>query len=228
VAVVPNVDGRIEACLPLTFGAQLRCWADLDQYLMTEVVPWIPLVGLTSGRVVSDRLARFSFDQAWGYPLPALDQIAVKAASNPGPIPQPSISVPSIPPGRYQVTITKADLYRFDPHYDPEGVDENTGTTTITLRPDGWFESWQRADHTLYHPINVGTYTGSGGTVTFDTVAFVDNAITTPPMRWTFDGKALHLKFLGCGNLNRLDPEAPHLCDDIRVFFEAHPWEKVG
>jgi peptide/nickel transport system substrate-binding protein len=107
VAVVPNVDGRIEACLPLTFGAQLRCWADLDQYLMTEVVPWIPLVGLTSGRVVSDRLARFSFDQAWGYPLPALDQIAVKAASNPGPIPQPSISVPSIPPGRYQVTITR-------------------------------------------------------------------------------------------------------------------------
>jgi peptide/nickel transport system substrate-binding protein len=228
VTSVPNVDGRIEACLPLTFGAQLRCWADLDQYLMTEVVPWVPLVSFVSGRVVSDRLATFSFDQAWGFPLPALDQIAVKPGSAPSPTSMPSLSVPPIPPGRYEVTITKEDLYRFDPHYDPEGVEENTGTVTITLRPDGWFESWQRADHPLYHPLNVGTYTGSGDTVTFDTIAFVDNAIATPPMRWTFDGQALHFTFLGCGNLNRLDPQNPHLCDDIKIVFEAHPWDKVG
>src|SRR5207247_9833177 len=93
VAVVPNVDGRIQACLPLTFGAQLRCWADLDQYLMTEVVPWIPLVGLISGRVVSDRLARFSFDQAWGFPLPALDQIALRSGSTLAPFPSRSLNL---------------------------------------------------------------------------------------------------------------------------------------
>jgi peptide/nickel transport system substrate-binding protein len=228
VTSVPNVDDRIEACLPLTFGAQLRCWAELDQYLMTEVVPWVPLVSLVSGRVVSDRLAQFSFDQAWGFPLPALDQIAVKPGSAPSPTPEPSLAVPPIPPGRYRVTITEADLRRFDPRIDPDGIDENTGTTTITLWPDGWFETWQRADHPIYHPINVGTFTGMGNTVTFTTVAFAGNALTTPPMRWTFDGQALHLTFLGCGNLNQLDPEAPHLCDDIRAFYEAHPWEKVG
>src|SRR5881227_2134860 len=86
VTSVPNVDDRIAACLPLTFGAQLRCWADLDEYLMTQVVPWVPLVGFTSGRVVSARLAMFSFDQAWGYPLPALDQIA----TGPSPAPSPA------------------------------------------------------------------------------------------------------------------------------------------
>jgi hypothetical protein len=186
------------------------------------------LVSFVSGRVVSDRLARFSFDQAWGFPLPALDQIAVKPGSAPGPTPRPSLSVPPIPPGRYQVTITTTDLRRFDPTIDADGIRENTGTTTITLRPDGWFETWQRADHALYHPLNVGTYSGTGDTVTFAWVAFVGNAITTPPMRWTFDGRSLHLEFLGCGDLNQLDPGAPHLCDDIRVFFEAHPWEKAG
>src|SRR5205823_1189129 len=173
VTSVPNVDDRIEACLPLTFGAQLRCWANLDQYLMTQVAPWIPLVSFLAGRVVSDRLARFSFDQAWGYPLPALDQIALRPGSAPSSTPRASLSVPPVPPGRYQVTITKADLYRFDPHVDPGQIDENTGTITITLRPDGWFESWERADHAIYHPINVGTFTGSGDTVTFATVAFV-------------------------------------------------------
>jgi peptide/nickel transport system substrate-binding protein len=228
VTSVPNVDDRIIACLPLTFNAQLRCWADLDQYLMNETVPWVPLVGFTTGRVVSDRLTRFSFDQAWGFPFPALDQIAVRPGSSPSPMPEPSNGVPAIPPGRYQVTITKQDILRFDPHTDSDGIRENTGTTIITLRPDGWFESWQRADHALYHPLNVGRYTGSGDTVTFETVAFVGNAITTPPMRWTFDGKALRLQFLGCSDLNRLDPGAPHLCDDLRVFYEAHPWTKVG
>jgi ABC-type transport system substrate-binding protein len=228
VSSVPYVDDRIEACLPLTFGAQLRCWADLDQYLMTQVVPWIPLVSLLSGRVVSDRVTRFSFDQAWGFPFPALDQVAVRPGSSPSPTPEPSIQVPAIPPGRYEVTITKQDILRFDPHTDADGIRENTGTTIITIRPDGWFETWQRADHALYHPINVGRYTGSGDMVTFETVAFVGNAITTPPMRWTNDGKALHLQFLGCGDLNRLDPGAPHLCDDLRVFYEAHPWVKIS
>jgi hypothetical protein len=47
-------------------------------------------------------------------------------------------------------------------------------------------------------------------------------------MRWRFDGRALHLRFIGCGNLNRLDPRAPHLCDEFRSAFEARPWVKIG
>ena len=226
VTSVPNVDDRIERCLSLTFGAQIRCWAQLDQYLMADVVPWIPLVGFLSGRVVSDRLTRFRFDQAWALPLPALDQIAVKPGSVASPTPQSSPDIPPIPPGRYQVTITKADLYRFDPNVDPGGIDEYTGTVTITLRPDGWFESWARADHTISHPISVGIYEGSGDTVTFKTVAFAGNILTTPPMRWSLEGTSLRFAFLSCAGLH--DPENPGFCNDIRVLYEAHPWVRIG
>jgi hypothetical protein len=64
--------------------------------------------------------------------------------------------------------------------------------------------------------------------VVFTTTAPVENAIATPPMRWTFDGHSLRFRFLGCGKLNTLDPHAPHLCQDIKVLYQAHPWVKVG
>jgi peptide/nickel transport system substrate-binding protein len=226
VRSVPSVDDRIIACLRLTFGAQTRCWADLDQYLMTQVVPWAPLVSFTTGRVVSSRVRSMSFDQSDFVPAPSLDRI-VLAGSSPTPSPVPSGPVPRIPEGTYVTTISKADLYRFDPHYDPSGVDENTGTQTITLR-GGWFEMISTADHPIFKPINVGTYGGTGHRVVFTTTAPVENAIATPPMRWTFDGHSLRFRFLGCGKLNTLDPHAPHLCQDIKVLYQAHPWVKVG
>jgi peptide/nickel transport system substrate-binding protein len=227
VRSVPSVDNRIEACLPLTFNAQLRCWAELDQYLMTEVVPWIPLVSLTTSRVVASRVGPLSFDQAPSTPQPSLDRIQLSGSpSSPSP-PAAASPFPSIPDGIYRFTITRADLYRFDPKYDPEGVDENTGEVTVLIR-DGQWRSIQIADHPVFHPVNMGVYRGTGDRVVFEVLAFSDNAITTPEMRWTFDGTALRFKFLGCGNLNKLDPEAPHLCDDIRVSYEAHPWMKIG
>ena len=121
----------------------------------------------------------------------------------------------------------QADLLRFDPHTNPDDVDENTGTTTVQLR-GGWFEFIQHADHPVYSPIATGTYTGTGDHVLFDVLEPPFNALRTPTMRWTFDGHVLHFTFLGCGNLNRLDPSAPHLCDDVRAVYEAHPWERVG
>ncbi len=39
---VPNVDDRVEACLPLVGSAQFECVASADQYLMENVVPWVP------------------------------------------------------------------------------------------------------------------------------------------------------------------------------------------
>jgi hypothetical protein len=96
------------------------------------------------------------------------------------------------------------------------------------LIQDGQGRSIQIADHPVFHPIKMGVYRGSGDPVVFETVAFSDNALTTPEMRRTFDGTALSFKFLSCGNLNRLDPENPRLCDDICVFYEAHPWAKIG
>jgi len=208
---------------PARSGGTLRVGV---QFLMTNVVARVPLVVLTTGRVAPTRVSGLTFDQSDAEPMPSLDRVMLTGAP-PSPSPTTLLQVPGIPDGLYRTTITKADLYRFDPQSDPGGVDEDTGIITISLR-GGWFETVQSADHPVDNPIGVGTYTGSGDRVVFDLLEPSYNAISTPDMRWTFDGHALHLTFLGCGNLDHLDPNAPHLCDDIRVLYEAHPWEKVG
>jgi len=76
VREVPGVDERIDACLGLVGGAQVRCWVELDQYLMENVVPWVPIVSETQVVVVPSRIAAYSFDQFSS--LPALDRIALR------------------------------------------------------------------------------------------------------------------------------------------------------
>jgi peptide/nickel transport system substrate-binding protein len=80
-ATVPNVDDRIQACLTRSSAASTECWAELDQYLMTEVVPWVPYLLPAHAQVVSERVLRYSFDQFVG--LPALDRIALAPGSAP-------------------------------------------------------------------------------------------------------------------------------------------------
>ena len=72
---LPNVDDRIEACLGRPTAAQAQCWAELDQYLMENVVPWVPLVFESYIHTVSNRVVHYSFDQSVAQP--ALDQIAI-------------------------------------------------------------------------------------------------------------------------------------------------------
>lgn len=72
---VPSVDEQIDRCSALVGQAQVTCWADLDQYLMETVVPWVPLEFTTAVRTLSTRVVNFSFDQFTG--LPALDRIAL-------------------------------------------------------------------------------------------------------------------------------------------------------
>jgi len=55
--------------------AKIECWAELDQYLMTEVVSRVPYVFMEHTQVVSERVVAYSFDQFAG--LPALDRIAI-------------------------------------------------------------------------------------------------------------------------------------------------------
>ena len=74
---VPSVDNRIQECNVLIGKAQEECWATLDQYLMEKVIPMIPFMFETAIRLVSPRVAQYSFDQAIG--MPALDQIALEA-----------------------------------------------------------------------------------------------------------------------------------------------------
>src|SRR5262249_16240431 len=72
---VPSVDGAIDQCRPLVGGTAVACWAELDEYLMEKVVPWIPLVYDQAVAVRSPRVLGYSVDQFTG--LPALDRIAL-------------------------------------------------------------------------------------------------------------------------------------------------------
>jgi peptide/nickel transport system substrate-binding protein len=79
VTSVPSVDDRLQACLERRGVARTECWAELDQYLMTEVVSRIPYLVIEHAQVVSERVVAYSFDQFTG--LPALDRIAVVPGS---------------------------------------------------------------------------------------------------------------------------------------------------
>jgi peptide/nickel transport system substrate-binding protein len=80
VRSVPSIDAKFRQCVPLVGQAQFQCWAELDQLLMEQVVPAVPLVFEGYVRPVSARVASYSFDQSVA--LPALDQIALKPGSD--------------------------------------------------------------------------------------------------------------------------------------------------
>lgn len=80
VTDVPSVDDRIDQCVSLPVGVDANCWAQLDEFMMSKVVPWAPYVFFRQYRTVSARVTRFSFAQFQG--LPALDQIALAPGSS--------------------------------------------------------------------------------------------------------------------------------------------------
>jgi ABC-type transport system substrate-binding protein len=73
---VPSVDDRIRDCQARIGRSQLECWTGLDQYLMEQVVPWIPVFEENHIQVIPARIVNYSFDQA--AIAPALEQIALK------------------------------------------------------------------------------------------------------------------------------------------------------
>jgi peptide/nickel transport system substrate-binding protein len=79
VTSVPSVDDRLQACLERRGVARTECWAELDQYLMTEVVSRVPYLFMEQTEVVSERVDAYSFDQFAA--LPALDRIALAPGS---------------------------------------------------------------------------------------------------------------------------------------------------
>ena len=74
---VPSAEDQINACIPLTGDERVQCWADLDTYLMEDVVPWVPYLFDNDVVVLSANVTSYSFDQFAG--LPALDRIALEA-----------------------------------------------------------------------------------------------------------------------------------------------------
>jgi peptide/nickel transport system substrate-binding protein len=79
VTSVPSVEEKVSECMPLIGDEQTRCWAELDQQLMEQVVPWIPLRVENQAFIVSRRVATTSFDQFTS--LPALDRIAISGGA---------------------------------------------------------------------------------------------------------------------------------------------------
>jgi peptide/nickel transport system substrate-binding protein len=76
---VPSVDAEIAECTALVGGEQTRCWAELDQLLMEEVVPAVPLLVPWETRVFSERVASATVDQLTNQP--ALEGIALVEGS---------------------------------------------------------------------------------------------------------------------------------------------------
>jgi hypothetical protein len=72
---MPNIDDRIDLCHARTGDDEAQCWAELDQYLMENVVPLIPYRFERRTGTVSARVVGYSFDQAIA--MPALDWMAV-------------------------------------------------------------------------------------------------------------------------------------------------------
>jgi peptide/nickel transport system substrate-binding protein len=79
VTSVPSATDEITGCLRLVGGAQTQCWAQVDQLVMEQIVPWIPIASPNDTRIVSPRVASVSIDQLTT--LLSLDRIALEPDS---------------------------------------------------------------------------------------------------------------------------------------------------
>lgn len=79
-AAMPNLDDRLGRCEALDVASdRWNCWADLDRYLMEQVVPWVPWMIPQQVSPVSSHVTNFSFDELTG--MPAIDHMATDATS---------------------------------------------------------------------------------------------------------------------------------------------------
>ncbi len=76
VTDVPSVDDKIEECDALPLGEdRLRCWAELDQTLMEDIVPFVPYAASNDAYILGERIVHYKYDQFAS--VPALDQISL-------------------------------------------------------------------------------------------------------------------------------------------------------
>jgi peptide/nickel transport system substrate-binding protein len=66
VAGIPNLDGRLDRCSALLGQPRLSCYAALDKYLMTQVVPWVPYYSRSQVHLIGQHVTKWSFDQFSG------------------------------------------------------------------------------------------------------------------------------------------------------------------
>jgi peptide/nickel transport system substrate-binding protein len=78
VQSVPSVDPLIRSCDEGVGHGSIACWTRLDQYIVTQLMPSVPLAFSQAIRLTSPSIATFSWDQA--VQTPALDRIGVSPA----------------------------------------------------------------------------------------------------------------------------------------------------
>ena len=221
VRSVPNVDGRLTACQDSVFNAQVRCWAELDQYLSEQLVPWVPLTQVTQGWLHSSRVQEFNVDASIGIPMPALDRILVHGEpTSPAPTPLTPSSVPPIPEGTYRVTLSVSDIAEAG---GPPDDLEDAGTFTIDLR-DGRFVWHQRGTGPIFNPIAVGRYEGEGSSVQLHQDQPYYNSVELSPVTWRVEGTSLVFQLHACAGPAAEDA---FFCGFQRALFTAHPWERL-
>jgi hypothetical protein len=80
VTEVPSIDDKIDECTPLEDQERLDCWAEMDQMLMEDIVPWAPYLFDANVDILSDNIDNYVFDQFAG--LAALDKMSLKGGGS--------------------------------------------------------------------------------------------------------------------------------------------------
>jgi len=73
---VPSVNSQLDKCSVLIDPARQTCYENLDKYLMTNVVPWVPYLWSYVTRITSSNVTHYQFDQF--ATTPAYTEISVK------------------------------------------------------------------------------------------------------------------------------------------------------
>jgi peptide/nickel transport system substrate-binding protein len=73
---VPSINAQLDKCAGLIGQSRLSCYENLDKFLMTNVVPWVPYMWSYVVRITSTNVTKYGFDQF--STTPAYAHIAVK------------------------------------------------------------------------------------------------------------------------------------------------------
>jgi peptide/nickel transport system substrate-binding protein len=63
VANVPSVDAQLDRCSLLSRQPRLGCYENLDRYLMTAVVPWVPYLWVNAAHIAGPDVTQWGYDQ---------------------------------------------------------------------------------------------------------------------------------------------------------------------
>jgi hypothetical protein len=96
-------------------------------------------------------------------------------------------------------------------------INENVGTSTLTLAPDGTWTMAQETERSVRSPVLRGTYSvTSSDSFEMRTTFPPDLVGELVAITWQVDGGTLQLR----------TPNPPH--EIIRVQMETHPWRPKG